>query len=241
MDELLIVAFEKAAKEEYNSRMQSLPKHRFSLKFYRKMHKLFQMLGIKGKYGDEKARDSILELYRPIHSKRRLAVLVLLLLMVIGGTSVASEPLIRWLSNFYVEQNDDHVILQNDTDKEGIGSRDFFRKYQLKEIPDGYILNWEKFDKEFNRYTIYYVNGDDVLTLKQNWQEEKYPEQVTSDTEQVKDIEVNGFTGYYVEDNGMGTLIISNGVYKLVLDGPFTKEELVDLAGKLELSDDLIE
>lgn len=241
MDELLMLVFEETAKEGYNSRMQTFPNHRFSFRFYRKMHKLFQMSEIRGKHRGENVRGSIVELYRPIHSKRRLVVIVLLLLMVIGGTSVASEPLIRWLSNFYVEQNDDHVILQNDVDNMGIGSRDSFRNYQLTEIPEGYTLNWEKYDSEFNRYTTYYVNRDDVFTLKQTWQEEKYPEHLTSDTEPLEDIKVNGFTGYYVEDNGIGSLIISNGVYKLVLDGPFTKDELVDLARKLELSDDPIE
>ena len=46
---------------------------------------------------------------------------------------------------------------------------------------------------------------------------------------------MNGFNGYYIEDGGIGSLIISNGVYKLVLDGAFSKDELIKLAGELEL------
>lgn len=103
-------------------------------------------------------------------------------------------------------------------------------------------MELEKFDEGFQRYAIRYINKEDgILSLKQTWQEEEYPENVTSDKEPMKDVEVNGFTGYYVEDNGMGSLIISNGVYKLVLDGPFSKKELIELAGKLELSNDPIE
>lgn len=100
----------------------------------------------------------------------------------------------------------------------------------------------ETFSKEFQRYFVTYSNkSQELLSLKQTWKEDESPEKLTSDKEPMKDVEISGFTGYYVEDNGIGTLVISNGVYKLVLDGPFTKEELVDLAGKLELSDDPIE
>ena len=239
MDELLILAFEEAAKDRYNNRVRFHQKHRFSFKKKKKMHKLLRM---QEKCRSKRSGGTILELYRPVYSKRRMVVIVLLLLMVIGGSSFASEPLIRWLNSFYVEQNDDHVKFQNDDNDMGIGSRAVFRKYCFLDIPEGYTFVSEKYDEEFQKYYLTYVDSEEkILYLKQVWQESKASENLTSDTEQVKDIEVNGFTGYYVEDNGMGTLIISNGVYKLVLDGPFTKEELVDLAGKLELSDDPIE
>ena len=242
MDELLLLAFEEAAKDEYHVRVKSFPKHRFSFKFHRKMHKFFQMPEIWENSRNEKMGGSILELYRPLRSKRRLAMIVLLLLMIIGGSSFASEPLIRWLSSFYMEQNDDHVRFQNDDSNIGIGSRTIFRKYCLVEIPKGYALELEDFNAECQQYRVAYIHtSGKILSLKQTWQEEEYPENVTSDKEPMKDVEVNGFTGYYVEDNGMGSLIISNGVYKLVLDGPFSKKELIELAGKLELSNDPIE
>lgn len=183
-----------------------------------------------------------MDLYRPIHSKRRLVVIMILLLMVIGGSSFAAEPLIRWLNSFYMEQNDDHVRFQSDENNKGIGSRTVFRKYCFLDIPEGYTFVSEKYDEEFQKYCVTYVDLEEkVLFLKQVWQEDEDPQNLTSDTDLVKDIEINGFTGYYIEDDGVGSLIISNGIYKLVLNGPFTKEELVDLAGKLELSDDPIE
>ena len=242
MDELLALAFEETAKDGYNSRMKSLPRHRFTFRFYRNMYKIFRMPEIQEKYRKKRAEGSVLELYRPIHSKRRLAVIVLLLLMIVGGSSFASEPLIRWLSNFCMEQNDDHVRFQNDESDMGIGSRTVFRKYNFVDVPEGYTLVSEEFDKYFQRYFVTYVNSEEkVLFLKQVWQENEHPEKLTSDTEEMKDIEINGFTGYCVEDNGTSSLIISNGVYKLVLDGPFSKKELIELAGKLELSDAPIE
>lgn len=242
MEELLIIAFEEVAKDGYNNRIESLQRHRFTFRFYLNMHKLFRMSEIQEKYRNKKVGGSILELYRPIHSKRRLALIVLLLLMIIGGSSFASEPLIRWLSSFYMEQNTDHVRFQNDECNQGVGSRTFFRNYSFKDIPKGYAFISEEFNEEFQQYFVTYSNSEGkVFYLRQVWQEDKHPENLTSDTEIAKDIEVNGFTGYYVEDDGVGSLIISNGTYKLVLSGPFTKDELVDLARKLELSDDPIE
>lgn len=242
MDELLALAFEETAKDGYSSRMKSLPRHRFTFRFYRNMHKIFRMPEIQEKFRKKRVKGSVLELYRPIHSKRRLAVIVLLLLMVIGGSSFASEPLIRWLSSFYTEQNDDHIRFQNDESNIGIGSRDIFRNYGFKDVPKGYSFISEEFDEGFQQYFVTYSDEEGkILYLRQVWQEDKHPENLTSDIELLKDIEINGFTGYFIEDDGVGSLIISNGTYKLVLSGPFSKKELIELAGKLELSDDPIE
>ena len=216
MDELLALAFEETAKDGYSSRMKSLPRHRFTFRFYRNMHKIFRMPEIQEKFRKKRVKGSVLELYRPIHSKRRLAVIVLLLLMVIGGSSDESNI--------------------------GIGSRDIFRNYGFKDVPEGYSFISEEFDEGFQQYFVTYSDEEGkILYLRQVWQEDKHPENLTSDIELLKDIEINGFTGYFIEDDGVGSLIISNGTYKLVLSGPFSKKELIELAGKLELSDDPIE
>ena len=235
MDKLLEIAFDQLAKEEYEKRLVEIPEHRFSLRFYWKMHPLFQRVGI-GKKND-KAGDSPMELFRPIRSRRRMATIALLVLMLIGGTVVAAEPIIRWMQNFRVEQNEDHVVIQNDTvDGTLEHTKENFRKYRLTEIPEGYYFNYEKFDEKFQRSKIGYFNENgNILTLKQTWQEDDMAEHLTSEAEAIKDVKASGFTGYYAEDNGIGSLILSNGVYRLVLDGNFSKEELVELAGKLEL------
>ncbi len=237
MDKLLEIAFDQLAKEEYEKRLVEIPEHRFSLRFYWKMYPLFQRVGIGKK--NHKMGDSPMELFRPIRSRRRMAAIALLILMLIGGTVVAAEPIIHWMQNFYVEQNEDHVKVQNNivhgTLKYG---RENFRKYHLKKIPEGYILNYEEFDEDFQRYEVGYRNTEDsILTLKQTWQEDDMAENLTSDTEAIENVEVNGFSGYYTEDNGIGSLMLSNGVYKLVLEGKFSEKELLELAGSLELSD----
>lgn len=136
-----------------------------------------------------------------------------------------------------IEQNEDHVVLQNNELDENVKqTKENFRKYQLAEMPDGYSLESEEFDEGFQKFFATYTNSsDDVLTLKQTWQEDESPEKLTSDTSAIEDVKVSGFTGYYAEDNGMGSLVLSNGIYRVVLDGAFSKEELVELAENLEL------
>ena len=235
MDKLLERAFDQLAKEEYEKRLVEIPEHRFSLRFYWKMYPLFQRVEI-GKKND-KAGDSPMELFRPIRSRRRMAAIALLILMLIGGTVVAAEPIIRWMQNFRVEQNEDHVVIQNDmVDGTLEHTKENFRKYRLTEVPEGYYFNYEKFDEKFQRSKIGYFNENgNILTLKQTWQEDDMAEHLTSEAEAIKDVKVSGFTGYYAEDNGIGSLVLSNGIYKLVLEGELSREELVELAGKLEL------
>lgn len=235
MDKLLERAFDQLAKEEYEKRPMEFPEHRFSLMFRWKMIRLFQRAGIGRK--EYKEGDSLMTLFRPIHSKRRIIAIALLILIFLGGTA-AAEPFIRWLQDFYVEQNEDHVVIQNDTvDGTLEHTKENFRIYRLTEIPEGYSFNYEKFDEDFQRYMIRYHNKEDnILSIKQSWQEDELAENLTSDSENIEDVKVSGFTGYYAQDDGISSLILSNGVYRLVLDGMFSKEELVELAENLELS-----
>lgn len=240
MDKLLNQALEEMVKEDYANRPQNLPEHQFSAKFRRKIKRAIRMLESPGGNELDKSCNSLLELYRPIHSKRRWIAIALLILMLVGGSVLAAEPIIQWLNGFQIEQKEDHVRIQNEeVQADAEEDKGEFRKYRLKEVPEGYVLELEKFEEGFQRYSIRYVSdSNNVLSLKQTWQEDKIPENVTLGQEPLKDTAVNGFIGYYVEDNGVGSLIISNGVYKLVLDGMFSKEELIKLAEKLELVDE---
>lgn len=239
MDKLLKEAFDEIAREEYEGRPIDLPEHRFSFRFRWKMRRILKESAIASKEKAVGAGYHILNLYRSFHNKRRVAIVVMLVVIMVGGTVFGAEPIILWLQNFNVEQNEDHVMIQN---SEGIEhTKANFRKYCLTEIPEGYSLEKEKFEDGFQRYTISYITSDGTLLLKQTWQEDEVAENLTSDTEALKDIQVNGFTGYYTEDNGIGSLVLSNGIYKLVLGGPFTKEELINLAGKLELIEEPLE
>ncbi len=237
MEKLLKEAFDEIAKEDYANRPTDLPEHRFSLRFRLKMHRMMK----------EAARgrgtvEPILNQGRSFCVRKRVAVAALLVFVIAGGTAFGAEPIIQWLSKFSVEQEGDHFKIQNkELDENVEHTKDNFRKYFLTEIPEGYSLKSEKFEGEFQRYTIFYTKGKEVLLLEQTWQEDKVAESITSDTGDLKDIKINGFTGYYSEDDGIGSLVLSNGVYKLVLGGTFAKDELIEMAGKLNLSDNTVE
>ena len=230
MDKLLERAFDQLAKEEYEKHSVEFPEHRFSLKFWWKIHCLFRKIGVPKMVDQEGS--SVMELFHPIHSKRRIVVIILLILMVVGGTAVAAEPFIRWLQNFSVEQSKDHVKIQNGmTDGALEHTKENFKKYRLKNLPEEYTFWLDGFDDKFQRYKISYHNTkNDILSLKQAWQEDDMAENLTSNMENIEDVKVNGLTGYYAKDNGVSSLILSNGVYKLVLDGNFSKEELLEIA-----------
>ncbi len=237
MDKLLNQALEEMVKEDYANRPQNLPEHQFSAKFRRKIKRAIRMLESPGGNELDKSCNSLLELYRPIHSKRRWIAIALLILMLVGGSVLAAEPIIQWLNGFQIEQKEDHVRIQNEeVQADAEEDKGEFRKYRLKEVPEGFTLKSEKYEEEFQKYYVTYSNSEEeVLFLKQIWQESGDPEILTSDVEPLEDVNMNGFTGYYVEDRGIGSLIISNGIYELVLNGTFSKEELIKLAEKLEL------
>ena len=139
MDKLLKEAFDEIAKEEYVNRPTDFPEHRFSLRFRLKMRHLLNESVAGKKTGIAGAGNSILELYRPVHTKRRLAAIALLVFVLVGGTVFGAEPIIQWLNNFCIEQSEDHVMIQNNELDESVEhTKANFRKYCLTEVPEGY-------------------------------------------------------------------------------------------------------
>ena len=57
---------------------------------------------------------------------------------------------------------------------------------------------------------------------------------ITSTEEKLEELNVNGFTGYFVKDGNIGNLILSDGEALIELSGSISKQELIDLAEKLK-------
>ncbi len=240
MDLLLKEAFEEIVTEEYENRPLDLPEHRFSLKFRIKMRRLIRRIGTKEREAEEKT--SILELYRPIRSRRKLILLIALMLLLLGGTVAAARTLICWLYEISLEQRDDHVKVNREENvimenhEETAETEKSFRKYKLTKIPEGYHLEEDRFDDVFHEYQIIYMNDDnDVLLFKQNGQTDVTIGNVTYIMEGVEEITVNHFTGYYMKDDNVGSLILSDEENLIELSGKMSKEELLELADGLEL------
>lgn len=235
MNQLLKEAFELLAREEYENRSE-VPKHKFSLRFHWNIHQIFRSAGATEKRKTTE-KNTPFECYRPIRSRRKRIVFVCLMFAIVGGTVFAAEPVIRWLHNYYMKQHEDHVEIQKSEIDEGNtgSSNQEFRKYRLTKLPEGYSFEQEEFDEEFQKYLSNYNNGENILWLKQTFKENEILGNVTSDTKLLEEVEINGFTGYYAEDNEMGTLILTDDTYVIMLYGNFSKEILMDLAEGLEM------
>lgn len=240
MDELLRDTFAELVEEEYRNRPAEFPRHRFSWKFRVKMYRMIHQTGGKKRAGDNQA--SLWELYRPVHSKRRLIVLVMLLLMLLGGTVVAAGSLIRWLHQVVLEQHDDHYeiykpeseTVENVPETTSVGEKDF-RRYMLTELPEGYELVKKEYKEVYELYREAYENSEgEALLFKQCGGNQGHIGNVTSAEEQLEEITINGFKGYYIQDEDTGNLILSDGETLVELSGRMSKEELMYFAEKLE-------
>lgn len=238
MDKLLKEVFAEIVEERYENRPKEVPKHRFSLKFKMKMYWLMHKVGIMGKSPEREG--SILELYRPVHSKRRLVALVLLMVMLLGGTVVAAQTIIYWLHEVILEQHDDHLKIYNpnlkaDGESTTTPEVEEFHKYRLTEIPEGYQFVEEEYFDSYGLYQVIYMKSDrEVFLLKETKVDNGDIGNITSNRTDVEEITVNGFQGYFVKDFDMATLVLSDGEYMIELFGVLSKEELISVAESLE-------
>ncbi|NBH13156.1 DUF4367 domain-containing protein [Lachnospiraceae bacterium] len=237
MDLLLKEAFEEMVTEEYENRPLEFPEHRFSLRFRIKMRRLMNQIKVKKEEREDDS--SLLELYRPIHSRKRLLLMIALLLLLLGGTVVAAKTLISWLYQVTLEQREDHVKVNRYetaiSENETAVTEGSFQKYKLTKIPEGYELMESRTDEIFKESVEIYKNSEGyLLLLRQNGRGEITMGNVTSDKTELKEVNVKGFEGYYVEDCETANLILSDGEYLIEIFANLSKEELVDLAEGLE-------
>lgn len=238
MDMILKQAFDVLAKEEYDNSLKNIPKHRFSLRFRWRMHRMtFRMKQKEAKESDEN-HASLTALYRTV-SRKRLVLIILILMLLVSGTLLAAKPLLYWLYNRYVKQQEDHVEIMNQEDTAS-SARTGFRKYKIKELPKGYHLFDESFDEEFQEYQAdYYDEEDNILSLRQFWKEEEDLGKVTLDSGDMENVEVNKFTGYYVVDHDTGSFILSDGIYVVIISGNCSKEALMEITLNLKLKEEI--
>ncbi len=240
MDILLKEAFGELVEQEYQQRPRNLPKHRFSMRFRIKMYRLLRQVGAKSKRLD--GGSSMLELYRPVRSKRGLVIILALLLMLLGGTITAAETLVQWLNEIMLEQHGDHVkIFKKETgvmDEELSNGEERFFKYNLAELPEGYRLVEEVYRQRFDEYQITYVNDKgDMMPLRQSGYKEGIMGNITSGFKGMDKVTVNDFMGYYVRDVDTANLVLTDGEYVIELFGNLSKKELISLAKRLQLEE----
>lgn len=235
LDRLLKRAFEKMVAEDYAKRPQEFPKHQFSARFERNMEKL--LCAAETPTEEPAAKFSLLELLRPIRSKKAVVVMAAIMVLVFGKTAGGTNPIVIWLHDNWVEQHGDYVELENRERGENVFKEEF-HKYELAEVPEGYDIADEEFDESVGIYMITYVNiEDELLIFSQGKKYNKNLGNVTSNRTNMEKIEIDNFEGYYVEDSNAKNLVLSDDEYMLVFTGNLPREEFFKMAENLQLTE----
>ena len=235
LDRLLKQAFEKMVAEDYANRPQEFPKHQFSARFERNMEKLLR--AAEEPTEEPAAKFSLLELLRPIRSRKAVVVMAAIMVLVFGMTAGGTNPIIIWLHDNWMQQHGDYVEVQNREDKAKV-SEDTFRKYVLKEIPEGYELKNEQYDKDIGIYYMTYVDKEGkLLIIRQSKKENGNIGNLTAGRKDIVQIEVGDFEGYYVEDSDTDNLVLCDKEYMVVFTGNLTREDFLKLAENLQVAE----
>lgn len=241
MEELLAKAFEEIAKQEYENRPQDLPQHKFSLRFHCKMHWALW----KAKRRKAKQRNAgrtggkstpLTVLYSPIRHKKRIAVIAVILLFT-GSIALSADSVFHFIFDRAIERNKDYmgVVYEEWEDhKEGE-----FQKYEITDVPEGYALEREEFDEEFQVYRLHYRDKDGhTLYLNQSWQTDGLIGNVTSGVSSAEEVKINGYSGYYLSDDNINTVVFSDGTYLLEVSGDLPRKNMLEIAENLKLQTD---
>lgn len=231
LERLLKEVLAELVKQEYENRPKHIKRHFFSLRFRRRMRRMVKE--VRAERRAAKEASSITDLYRPIRSRKKWLIILALLLVLVGGTVAGAEPVICRLFEYCMEQHGDFVETESREDDSN-STADSFQKYEFAKVPEGYELVEEEFKSEFGVYQVSYVNLEgEMLVLRQSLQENGNHGNTTSTREEMEDVEINDFHGYFVEDFDTGSLVLSDGKYMIEIFGSFSKEELLSLAGSL--------
>ena len=221
MDEKTIKAACRSYDEQRLERlMQTLdaaPAHTFSRRYEKRKQAILR------RYESYSPGQNRLHGHRLSKKTVRVLLAAALLLLLLLGTALAFEPVRHYIFTYF--------------DGTDIIFRDDGRKDSLKEtftyIPEGYVLEEEKHSKESNYYlyrdknknkmSIYTeINGGSVFI---NTEDVNYTE-----------VDIQGFTGYYVERSDGLILTWTTGKYSHTIGADFnsttnlTKAEILKIA-----------
>lgn len=234
LENLLKEVLAELVRQEYENRPKHFKRHFFSLRFRRKMRRMIKQVNAERRAAENAS--PITDLYRPIHSKRKWLIMLALLLALVGGTVTGAEPVICRLFEYCMEQHGNFVEMEQ-RENDNNSTADSFQKYEFAKVPEGYELVDEQFKSEFGFYKLSYINSEGHhLLFMQSLQGNSNLGNITSTREEMEEVKINDFQGYFVEDFDTCTLVLSDGKYMLEIFGNFSKEELLSLAENLRFA-----
>ena len=213
-DELIAKALQDDFENDI-AQYESLPDHRFSFGFRRKMKKLL---------APDKTCVRVPRL--PLKKSVRLALIVLVTAIITGAVFT-----VHFTQSFHgkVYSDNTHLFVVDPN-----GSPDRIQTaYRLSVVPEGYEL-YEVYESVvFGVHVLYKNSADDLLIFDQNIKE-SYNSHINTEKGVLEETSVNGCDAVCIqfeyEESTSSLVMWNNEKYILTLDGIMSKEEIVDLA-----------
>ena len=206
---------EDISREEYEEfeKMTDVPNHRFSFRHRRKMKKILAPKQPESRY------------LKSLPPTKRVALIMMTILFALVSMVSAGAAINGFLRREYSDNTQFFVAYP-------AGSPiTIEHEYYLPNPPSGY----EQSQKERlqNEVITYYTNAetDKVLIFSQQVRD-SFDEHFDNERSTFEDINLNGHYGIYInfKNEGESFLVWDNEDYVLEISGPFTKEELMNLA-----------
>lgn len=207
------------------SEFDGAPRHFFSLRHRRKMDKILYPQGV-----------SSFSANRRLSVKKRVFIAVLVILLSLLGIAAGAQV----SKSFAFEDINGHNYLFAVNDKNF--PTELVTLYHLPTVPDGFELIYD--ERSSYKISTWYSDHDGrrVLYFAQSV---KNGFNIGLDERYIEETEIGGCLAYYLCPNNNGTIMWDSGTiiwdnkdYILMVDGGFSKDELIAFAESVELKED---
>lgn len=206
--------------------VEEVPK--FSIKHRIKMKRAFNLY--------QKKTPSLLMVSS--NEKRRMSLRkrVIIAVMVIVFMAIATGSIVVYITNSFrgtVYRDNTHLFAIDLNECPDI----IEKEYSLSVVPEGYKL-YEVVSDRSSMSTLFKNSNGDELSFMQTVKA-KFNSHINTENNPIKEESINGCEAVYVEFDTdeviSSTVIWNNNKYILMLDGVFTKDELINLAKSNEI------
>jgi hypothetical protein len=203
-NEILKTALESLFEDRLFGTAIQMPDHVFSLRYLKRVKKLFRM---------QKAYENAYNNPKRLSVKKLMVAVVIFLLAIIAtitGVSAIREAFLNFITEIFVEYTD----IRSVTDEKS--PQKFEKKYMLMSGLDNHSLI-EQYESPADLVYVY-DNEQSQIRFKQSIKE-FYDVSVNSEGYEVERIFINGFEGFFIDMTAQNSMFMSwdNGEYIFTL------------------------
>lgn len=219
MEDLLCKAFDEVYEHEFDKYKKGRF-HFFSFRHRRMMKELFSRLEKNKPVGSTQE-------YQYVPKKKRPSALIIAIIVSAVLTITASAIAIY---SFNFERHQTHTVVFSENVENAPTT--IRQMYTIDAPPYGYI--------ETERYegtavvNVTYTKGNESLSFQQSVKP-TYKPHVNTEGYKIIETDVNGYSGFYVENEAHMLLIWDQDDYIFTLIGNFNKDEMIELAKSVKI------